>query len=74
MKNTYDLEDIFRNETVKTLKNKTEFEVVTIFTMIFGRCYMIRKINSVTIFDYNTIFIFKTTWDVQLYIHNSGDI
>jgi hypothetical protein len=74
MKNTFDLEDIFYNETVSTLRNKSEFEVVTIFTLIFGRCHLIRKINTVTIFDYSTYFKFKTNWDVQLYIHNPGNI
>jgi hypothetical protein len=73
MKNSYDLEDIFHNTTIAALKNETEYEVDTIFTMLFGRCYLIRKINNVTIFNYNTYFIFKTNLDVQLYIHNPGN-
>jgi len=56
------------------LKNKNEYDIVTIFTMIFGRCYLIKKIKEVPVFDYNTVFAFKTAWDVQLYIHNPGNI
>ncbi len=73
IKNTYDLEDIFHNETMTSLKNRTNFEVDTIFTLIYGRCFVIRKIINVTIIDYDTYFDFKTNWDVQLYIHNLGN-
>ncbi len=56
------------------MNNKTEYEIVEIFTMIFGRCYLIKKIIEVPVFDYNTVFYFKMNWDVQLYIHNPGKI
>jgi len=73
IKNTYGLDDIFHNETVTSLNNKTEFEYDTIFTLIYGRCFVIRKIKNVTIIDFKTYFDFKTTWDVQIYIHNPGN-
>ena len=40
--------------------------------MIHGRCYAIQKKREVTIFDFTTAFIFKTTFDLQVFIHNTG--
>jgi hypothetical protein len=42
--------------------------------LVFGRCFVIRKIKAVTIFDLSATFDFKTTWDVQIYIHNHGNL
>ena len=41
--------------------------------MILGRCYAIQKKSEVTIFDFTTTFIFKTTFDLQVFIHNPGE-
>ena len=40
--------------------------------MIHGRCYAIQKKREVTIFDFTTAFIFKTTFDLQVFIHTTG--
>ena len=41
--------------------------------MILGRCYAIQKKSEVNIFDFTTTFIFKTTFDLQVFIHNPGE-
>ena len=69
---TFSHEDIFHNYTLKNLTDLSHFEIKEVFTMILGRCYAIQKKSEVTIFDFTTTFIFKTTFDLQVFIHNTG--
>ena len=39
--NTFQLEDIFHSETVKRLKNASEYFVETINTLVYGKCFRI---------------------------------
>ena len=72
-KNSFGLEDIFDSSTLKLLNDLNQFKVKEIFTMILGRCFAIQKTTEVTIFDYETAFVFKTTMDLQMFIHNPGE-
>ena len=72
-KNSFGLEDIFDSFTLKSINDFNQFKVKEIFTMILGKCFAIQKTTEVTIFDYETAFLFKTTMDLQIFIHNPGE-
>ena len=67
------MDEIFHSNQTKALNNATEYDVKEILTMILGRCFVIQKKRKVTMFEYETTFVFKTDFDVQVYIHNPGN-
>ena len=72
--NSYMLEDIFDLNTSQALQNLSLYNVKVIDSLILGRCFVIRKISKVTIFNFAVKFFFKTNWDVQLFVHYPGTL
>jgi hypothetical protein len=70
---TFSLDDIFDNQTVKELTNSSLFSVKTIHSIFYGKCYSISKLEKIAAFDFYVFFKFKTSFDVNLYVHTQGN-
>ena len=70
--NTFKLDDIFSEDTVKTLKNPTEFTITETECVILGICQTICKLKKVEAFDFSFSLQMKRSWDVNIYFHSQG--
>jgi hypothetical protein len=71
--NTFQLEDIFQIETLESLKNKTEFKVKEIRTLIFGKCYMICSQNLRSAQMQGELFYLKTDFNFTIHFHEENE-
>ncbi len=70
---TFSLDDIFHSQTVKELNNSSMFSVKTIHSIFYGKCYSISRLEKIAAFDFHVFFKFKTSFDVNLYVHTQGN-
>ena len=46
-KNTFDLEDMFHPQTLRFCKNKTKYEIKTVMSIYYGKCFTLKnKVNK----------------------------
>ena len=70
--NTFKLNDVFSDETVKILKNATEFAITETESVILGVCQTICKLQKVEAFDFSFSLQMRRSWDVNIYFHSKG--
>ena len=73
MANTFELEDIFNNNTSDNLRSPANFSIKEVHSLYFGRCYTINKLKGVVLFEADFSYSLQKEWDVLVYIHNLGD-
>ena len=63
--NTFELEDIFDSQSLQHLQNSSLFVVTEVWTLMFGRCYMIEQLAI----EIELKFGFTAPWDITIYVH-----
>jgi hypothetical protein len=68
--NTYQMEEIFTNNTLLDLRNVSKYSIKTIRSQYHGQCYTIQKLEEVTTSaDYSCKLMFKKGMDIDFYPH-----
>ena len=69
----YKLEDIFTAPTVKKLSNKTLIQLSQNPTELFGNCFTIKKLDPVTIAQYDPELELNDGMDVHVFVHDEHE-
>jgi hypothetical protein len=68
--NTYQMEEIFTNNTLIDLRNVSKYSIKTMRSQYLGQCYTIQKLEEVTTSaDYSCKLMFKKVMDIAFYLH-----
>ncbi len=69
---TYSLEDLFISDTLKDLKNVSEYFTTEISTLGLGRCQTVCNVEKKTKKDGPILFL-KTNHDIKVFVHLKGE-
>ena len=70
--NTFEVEDIFTTSFLEELKNTSKYNVKTLTSVVFGRCYSLYNQQEIPVFELGNLIKFRRDNDINLYIHTPG--
>ena len=70
--NTFDLDDIFENDTIVKLKNITLFNVAEIHSILHGKCYALCPLTLLALNETISLFI-ENKQNVEILIYRQGE-
>ena len=70
---TFKMDDIFSNETLERINNKSMFEVIAVRTIHYGLSTTLCYLAASKIYEDFYFSLKKQPWNVNLFLHQKGD-